>query len=334
MRAILSTQPGPADTLVLRNLDDPAPASGEVLIDVHACGVNYPDVLVIEDRYQLRPPRPFSPGLELAGVVAALGSGVTAPGVGTHVIASCIHMGGMAEKVVVPASRVVPIPNNMPFDAAAALYTTYGTSLYALKDRARLRAGETLLVLGAGGGVGLAAVELGVALGARVIAAASSAAKVALAQSRGAAVGLVYPPGPFTKDGAKELATKFKSACGPNGWDVAYDGVGGDYSEAALRASGWGGRFLVVGFPAGIAKLPLNLVLLKSCDVVGVLWGVATSRDSQLMPRQIHELLALYEQGKIRPHISARFALERAGEAIAHLAARRALGKVVVTMRA
>ena len=238
----------------------------------------------------------------------------------------------MAEEMAVEASRLVPIPDRMPFDEAAAFLMTYGTSYYGLKDRGHLKPGQSLLVLGAAGGVGLAAVELGVAMGARVIAAASSQEKIDLCLAKGAASGLVYPLGPFDRDGQKALANLFKDACGTGGVDVIYDGVGGDYAEASLRSMAWEGRFLVVGFPAGIPRLPLNLTLLKSCDVVGVFWGAAVARDPTAHQQNVKELMALYTSGKIRPHVSERFPLARASEAIAHLASRKALGKVVVTM--
>ena len=240
--------------------------------------------------------------------------------------------GGMAEKLVVPVDRCVAIPDSMSFEDAASFLLTYGTSHYALKDRADLREGETLLVLGAAGGVGLAAVELGKAQGARVIAAASSEDKVALARQCGADAGVVYPSGPFDKAGAKALADRFKSACGPNGADVVYDPVGGDYAEAALRSIAWEGRFLVIGFPAGIPKIPLNLALLKSCQIIGVFWGAFSRRDPAGNERNTRELLELYARGAIRPQISERFPLDRAGEAIARLAGRKVMGKVVVTM--
>jgi len=259
-----------------------------------------------------------------------VGEGVTHLKPGQRVLAST-GSGGMAQKVAVDALRVVPIPDEMPFDEAAAFMMTYGTSYYALKDRAELKSGETMLVLGAAGGVGLAAVELGKAMGARVVAAASSQEKVDLAIAHGAESGVVYPSGPFDKDGKKALSGLFKDACGPNGWDVAYDGVGGDYAEAAIRASGWGGRFLVIGFPAGIPAVPLNLTLLKSCSLVGVFWGAAVARDPKGHAQNVKELMALYSEGKIRPHVSERFPLAKAGDAIAHLASRKAMGKVVVT---
>jgi NADPH2:quinone reductase len=220
----------------------------------------------------------------------------------------------------------------MPFDEAAAFLMTYGTSYYALKDRGYLKAGQSLLVLGAAGGVGLAAVELGKVMGARVIAAASSQEKVDLAISRGAESGMVYPEGPFDRDGQKALANLFKEACGPAGADVIYDGVGGDYAEASLRSIAWEGRFLVVGFPAGIPRLPLNLTLLKSCDVAGVFWGAAVARDPAAHQLNVQDLMDMYAAGKIRPYISEVFPLSRAGAAITHLASRKALGKVVVTM--
>jgi NADPH2:quinone reductase len=329
MKAVLSKVVGGPETLVVEDLPEPTAGPGQVLLGVKACGVNYPDVLIIQDMYQFKPPRPFSPGGEVSGVVEAVGEGVTAVKVGDRVLASTGN-GGMAEKLVLDAARVTPIPDSMPFDEAAAFMMTYGTSWYALKDRGHLKAGETLLVLGAAGGVGLAAVELGKAVGARVIAAASSQEKVDLAIRHGAESGVVYPTGPFDKDGAKELAKLFKDACGPDGWDVAYDAVGGDYAEATIRAAGWGGRFLVIGFPAGIPKVPLNLTLLKSCDIVGVFWGAAVARDPKAHQQNVKELMDMYAAGKIKPYVSERFPLEKAGDAIAHLAARKAMGKVVV----
>ena len=331
MRALLSKTPGPAQTLLVEEVPDPTPGAGQVLIDVKACGVNFPDVLIIEDRYQSRPPRPFTPGIEVAGVVTMLGPDMTEPGVGQRVVAS-VRWGGLAEKAVIDVDACSLIPDFLPFDVAASLVTTYGTSLYALKERGRLNPGETLLILGAAGGVGLAAVELGKTMGARVIAAASTKAKVDLALSSGADVGVVYPAGPFDKEGARAMATLFRQACGTKGWDVVCDAVGGDYTEAAVRASGWGGRLLVIGFPAGIPRLPLNLALLKSCEIVGVFWGAAVARDPSLNARMMTELIALYRRGKIRPYISERFPLERASDAIAKLANRSATGKLVVVM--
>ena len=331
MRAVLSKAVGGPDTLVLEEVPTPEPGPGQARVAVKAVGVNYPDVLIIEDRYQFKPPRPFSPGGEFSGVVKAVGAGVTAVKPGDRVFGN-MGSGGMAEEILAPADRLTPMPDGMPFDEAAAFLMTYGTSWYGLKDRGRLQAGETLLVLGAAGGVGLAAVELGAAVGARVVAAASSEEKVQAARERGAHEGVVYPAGPFDKDGRKQLAQLFKDAVGPDGAHVTYDAVGGDYAEAALRASAWDGRFLVIGFPAGIPAIPLNLTLLKSCNIVGVFWGAAVARDPAGHQRNVAELMDLYAAGKIKPHVSARYPLERAGEAITHLAERRAIGKVVVTV--
>lgn len=331
MKAILSKTPGGPDTLVLADLPAPQPAAGEVRIKVHACGVNYPDTLMIEDKYQFRPDRPFTPGGEVAGEIDALADDVTGFKIGDKVIA-LVGWGGMAEWVVTNAAKCMPMPADMPFDEAAAFIFTYGTSYYALKQRGSLAAGDTLLVLGAAGGVGLAAVELGHVMGARVVAAASSQEKVDLAKARGAEVGVVYPAGPFDKAGVKELAQKFKDAVGKPGADVIYDAVGGDYAEAALRAIAWQGRFLVVGFPAGIPSIPLNLTLLKGCQIVGVFWGSFTDREPDVNLQNGRELVELYSKGRIKPYVSVRYPLAEAGRAISDLAERRALGKVVVML--
>jgi NADPH2:quinone reductase len=331
MKALLSKSVGGPDTLVLEDLPDPIPGPGQVRLAVKACGVNYPDLLIIEDKYQFKPERPFAPGGEVSGVVEAVGAGVKRLKVGDRVIGSC-GWGGMATKLVLEEERCIPFPDAMPFEVASALILTYGTTIHALKDRAKLQAGETLLVLGAAGGVGLSAVELGKAMGARVIAAASTEEKLSFAKKHGADAGVVYPGGPFDKAGQKALADLFKKACGEKGADVIYDPVGGDYSEAALRSIAWEGRFLVVGFPAGIPRLPLNLTLLKSCQVVGVFWGAFAKRDPAANAANIAQLMSYYAEGKISPLISDKFPLERAGEAIAKLSARQAVGKIVVTM--
>ncbi len=329
MKMVSSRAPGPPETLAVEEVPDPVPGASQVVIAVKACGVNFPDALIIEDRYQVRPERPFAPGAEVAGVVEALGEGVTTLTVGQRVIGFS-SWGGMAEKLAVDAGRCMPMPDAMPFDEGAALVMTYGTAHYALKRRADLKAGETVLVLGASGGVGLAAVELAKAAGARVIAAASSLEKALFARAAGADETMVYPKGPFDKDGAKALSNLFKTACGAGGAQVVVDPVGGDYAEAALRAIDRGGRFLVIGFPAGIPRLPLNLVLLKGCQVVGVDWGAEVVRNPEGLARDVRELLDLYARGLIRPRISERFPLAQAGEAISRLASRQALGKVVV----
>jgi NADPH:quinone reductase len=329
MKALLSKQPGGPDTLVLEDIPDPVPGAGQVRIAVRACGVNFPDMLIIQDLYQHKPPRPFAPGAEVAGVIDAVGEGVAHVRVGDRVMLSPAR-GGMAQKAVGLAGNCWKIPDAMPFDEAAALLMTYGTSQHALKDRAQLKSGETLLVLGAAGGVGLAAVELGKATGARVVAAASTAEKLALARDHGADEGVQYPVGPLDKTQARALTDRFKAACGADGAQVIYDGVGGDYTEAALRAIGWQGRHLVVGFPAGIPKLPLNLPLLKSCQIVGVFWGEFTTRYPAQHAANVEALMALYRDGRIKPAVTERFALARGGEAIARLGSREARGKIVV----
>jgi NADPH2:quinone reductase len=331
MKALLSTRPGGPEALVLGELPEPSVGPGEVRVAVRACSVNFPDLLIIQDLYQFKPPRPFAPGAEVAGVVDAVGGGVGNVRVGDRVLLGPVR-NGMAEKAVGPAHHCWKIPDAMPFDEASALLMTYGTSHHALKDRAGIRPGETLLVLGAAGGVGLAAVELGKAMGARVVAAASSDAKVALACRHGADAGVQYPAGSLDKAAARALTDHFKEACGPGGAQVIYDAVGGDYSEAALRAIGWEGRHLVVGFTAGIPKLPLNLPLLKGCQIIGVFWGEFTNRDPSRHAQNVAELLGLYRDGRIKPAITERFPLARGAEAIARLGSRDARGKLVVTI--
>ena len=331
MRAVLSKAPGGPETLVVEDVLDPTPKAGEVVIEVKAVGINYPDTLIIEDKYQFRPERPFSPGAEVAGVVEAVGEGVKGVAKGDRVIA-VPGWGGLVERLAVRVETVIPIPEAMSFEEAAALIMTYGTSYYALKDRAQLKAGETLLVLGAAGGVGAAAVELGKAMGARVVAAASTNDKVQFALDLGADNGLIYPTGPMDRAAQKELSGEFKLATGRDGADVVYDAVGGDYADPALRAMDWNGRYLVVGFPAGIPSLPLNLTLLKSVSVIGVFWGAAVMRDPKAHAANMAELMQMYADGKIRPRVSKTFPLEKAGEAIKALGDRQALGKIVVTV--
>ena len=330
MKALLSTEPGPPETLRLSEVPDPEPAPGELLVRVHACAINYPDVLIIEDKYQFRPPRPFAPGGEVAGVVESVGEGVSGWKVGDRLIAYQGH-GGLAEKVAVPAAHAFSLPEAHGFEEGSTLLITYATVIHALWDRGRLNAGETLLVLGAAGGIGIASIELGKARGARVIAAVSSDDKAEAAREAGADQVIVYPRGPFDKDGQKALAEQFKGAIGPNGADVILDPVGGDYAEPALRSIAWEGRYLVVGFPAGIPRLPLNLTLLKSCDICGVFWGAFAARDPKANSAHVAELFRLWEAGRIRPRVSATFPLERGGDAIATMSARQAIGKLVVT---
>ena len=331
MKALLSRAPGGPETLRIEDVPDPKPSPGELLVRVRACAINYPDVLIIEDKYQLKPPRPFAPGGEIAGEVQAVGEGVEGWSRGDRLIA-VTGFGGLAEKIVISAKSAIRLPSERSFVDGSALLLTYATSIHALIDRGRLQAGQTLLVLGAAGGVGLAAVEIGKALGARVIAAASSEEKAKAAREAGADAAMVYPAGPFDRDGQKALSGMFKEAVGPSGADVIFDPVGGEYAEPALRCVGWEGRYLVVGFPAGIPKLPLNLTLLKSCDVCGVFWGAFAARDPKRNAEHVEQLFRWWEEGRISPRVSATYPLERAHEAIAALAARKVIGKLVVTL--
>lgn len=331
MKALLSHEPGGPETLRLDDVSEPQPGPGELLVRVRAAAINYPDVLIIEDKYQLKPPRPFAPGGEIAGEIEAFGEGVEGWSAGDRIVA-VTGFGGLAEKVVVSAKSAFRLPEERSFEDGAALLLTYATSIHALLDRGKLQAGQTLLVLGAAGGVGLAAVELGKAYEARVVAAVSSEEKAQAAREAGADEAIVYPTGPFDRDGQKALAQLFKDAVGPAGADAIYDPVGGDYTEAALRSIAWEGRFLVVGFPAGIAKLPLNLTLLKSCDVCGVFWGAFAARDPKANAAHVDTLFQLWRKGMIAPRISETYPLERAGEAIRAMSERRVVGKLVVTL--
>jgi NADPH2:quinone reductase len=328
VKALLSHEPGGPETLRLEEAADPVAGPGELLVRVRACAINFPDVLIIEDKYQLKPQRPFAPGGEIAGEVLSVGEGAGGWSAGDRLIAA-LGFGGLAEQVVVPADRAIPVPTERSFEQGSALLMTYATAIHALVDRGKLEAGQTLLVLGAAGGVGIAAVEIGKALGARVIAAVSSEEKAEVAREAGADAALVYLSGEVEQ---KALSQLFKGAVGPTGADVILDPVGGIYTEAALRSIAWEGRFLVVGFPAGIAKLPLNLTLLKSCDVCGVFWGAFAARDPKRNAAHIEQLFRWWGEGKIAPRISATYTLERAGEAIAALRDRKAVGKLVVTL--
>lgn len=329
MRAVLSKAPGGPETLAIEEVLDPTPETGEVVVDVKAVGINFPDTLIIEDRYQFRPERPFSPGAEFAGVIEAVGEGVKGLFKGDRVIAAP-GWGGLAERVSVPADLVAKLPDAVSLEQGAGLTMAYGTVYYALKDRAKLQPGERLLVLGAGGGVGSAAVEMGKAMGADVVAAASTNEKVQFALSLGADNGLIYPADKMDRAAQKALAQEFKLACGRDGADVVLDPVGGDYAEPALRAMDWNGRYLVVGFTAGIPALPLNLALLKSVSVMGVFWGAHRAREPELHRANIDDLLEMAAQRRIRPRISRVFAFEQTADAIRSLADRTATGKVVV----
>ncbi|WPB55400.1 NADPH:quinone oxidoreductase family protein [Xylophilus sp. GOD-11R] len=325
MKAMLCHAYGPPDSLRLEEVPSLQPGPGQVVIAVAAAGVNFPDTLIIQGKYQYKPDLPFSPGGEVAGTILRLGADVTGLRVGDRVLAP-LGWGGYAEEAIAEAWRVLPIPDEMDFDTASAFVLTYGTSHHALKDRARLQPGETLLVLGAAGGVGLAAIEIGKAIGAHVIAAASTDDKLALCTEHGADEVVHY--------GRDDLRTRLKEITGDRGVDVVYDPVGGRLSEAALRSTAWNGRFLVVGFAAGdIPAIPLNLPLLKGCAIVGVFWGAFARKQPEVNALNMRELFGWFRDGRVRPHICARFPLARAGEAMQALAGRGAKGKVVITVR-
>lgn len=329
MKALISEQAGGPDTLVLTTLPEPEAGAGDLLVSVEVCAVNYPDSLIIEDKYQFRPVRPFSPGGEIAGIVKAVGSNISGWQVGDRMIAAIIH-GGMAETIAVPADAAFRMPEAISFAEGASLLITYATTLHALVDRGKLVAGETLLVLGAAGGTGVAAIEIGKALGARVIAGVSSPEKAAAVKELGADDVVIYPRGPLNGEAAKALSLQFKHAVGSAGANVIYDPVGGDYMDPALRAIAWEGRYLVIGFTAGIPKLPLNLPLLKSCDIRGVFWGGFVQKNPDHNRANVDQLFAWCLEGKIRPRINHRFPLEQGGKAIEMLKERHAIGKIVV----
>jgi NADPH:quinone reductase-like Zn-dependent oxidoreductase len=329
MKALLSYETGGPETLRIGEIDKPEAGPGQVLIAIKACAVNYPDVLMIIDQYQFKPERPFAPGGEISGVVEAVGEGVSDFAVGDRVLAMCGNS-GMAEYAAVPSTSAFKLPDDVRFEDGSAMILTYGTTIHALQDRGDMAAGETLLVLGAAGGVGLAAVEIGKAMGARVVGAVSSEEKAEAVRQAGADDTLIYDRGPFDKDASKALSAAFKDKVGPDGANVIYDAVGGDYSEPALRSIAWEGRFLVIGFPAGIPKLPLNLTLLKSCDVRGVFWGAFAARDPQHNRANVAQLFDWWREGKIAPKVTEVFAFENGGDAIAKMGARKAIGKLVV----
>jgi NADPH2:quinone reductase len=322
MKAILCKTWGLPDTLVVEDLPDVVPGAGQIAIDVHAAGVNFPDVLIIQNKYQFRPELPFTPGSELAGVIRAVGEGVTGFKAGDKVLAF-VSQGAFAQQIAVPAKMAMPMPPGLDFDTAAAVTLTYGTSHHAVVDRAQLKAGETMLVLGAAGGVGLAAIEIGKALGARVIAAASSDEKLEVCKAHGADATINYS--------TLDLREAIKSATDGKGPDVIYDPVGGSYAEPAFRSIAWRGRYLVIGFANGeIPKLPFNLPLLKGASIVGVFWGEFAKREPKANAAAMQELMKWMAEGKIKPHISGRYALAETAQALNDMAARKVTGKVVI----
>ncbi|MGB5863183.1 MAG: NADPH:quinone oxidoreductase family protein [Sulfitobacter sp.] len=329
MKAMLSHECGGPETLKLTELETPQPGKKQVRIRIRAAGLNFPDTLIIKDMYQMKPPRPFAPGGEVAGEVDALGEGVTGLSIGDRVLAMS-GFGGFASHICIDAERVMKIPDAMPFDEASCLVLTYGTSHHALKNRAEIKAGESLLILGAAGGVGAAAIELGKAAGARVIAAVSSEQKAQFCRGLGADKTIIYTRDMDDRDAQKAFSAQIKKLAGGDGVDVVYDAVGGAYAEPAVRALAWKGRFLVVGFPAGIPKIPLNLTLLKGCQIVGVFWGAHTLREPEMHAENMTDLFRMYADGQIKPRISARFPLERAADALTLMMDRKVQGKVVL----
>jgi NADPH2:quinone reductase len=326
LKALLCKQFGPPESLVLEDVPSPKPGAGEVVVSIKAASVNVPDVLIIQNRYQFKPPLPFSPGSELSGVVKEIGEGVKNVKPGDKVIAFTTF-GAFAEEVKTESGRLLPMPEGMSYAEAASFVLTYGTTDHALRDRGKLQAGETLLVLGAAGGVGVAALEIGKALGARVIACASSDEKLAVCRQHGADETINYA--------SEDLRERIKALTGGKGVDVIYDAVGGQYTEPAFRSIAWRGRHLVIGFAAGdIPKLPLNLALLKGAAVVGVFWGDFTRREPKLFAESAGQLARWYREGKLKPHVSATFPLAQAADAMNLLASRKAKGKVVVTIGA
>ena len=323
MKAVLCKSHGMPDTLVVEDVPSPDLTEGQVLISVKACGVNFPDTLIIQGKYQFKPDLPFSPGGEVSGVIKAVGDGVTNVSVGDRVIAFSTW-GGFAEELAVDANRLIRMSDKMEFEKASAFILTYGTSYHALKDRANIQPGETLLVLGASGGVGLAAIQLGKAMGARVIAAASTKEKLDVCAVNGADELINYS--------SEDLRARVKEITQGAGVDVIYDPVGGPLSEKALRDMSWRGRFLVVGFAVGeIPKVPLNLALLKGCSIVGVFWGDFTRREPALNEANNQELMRLFEAGKISPHIHKVYPLTQASEALNELLDKKVSGKVVLS---
>jgi NADPH2:quinone reductase len=326
MKALLCKQFGPPESLVLEEVPSPKPGAGEVVISIKAASVNFPDVLIIQNKYQFKPPLPFSPGSELAGVVKQVGAGVSNVKPGDKVIAFTAF-GAFAEEVKTEAARLLPLPEGMSYEEGASFILTYGTTDHALRDRGQLKPGETLLVLGAAGGVGVAAIEIGKALGARVIACASSDDKLAVCRQHGADECINYA--------TEDLRERIRALIPGKGVDVIYDAVGGPYSEPAFRSIAWRGRHLVIGFAAGdIPKLPLNLALLKGASAVGVFWGDFTKREPQAFAESARQLARWYRDGKLKPHISASYPLAQAAEAMNLLASRKAKGKVVIRIGA
>ena len=322
MKAVVCKAFGPPEELVVESMDDPVAGPQQLLLDVSAAAVIFPDTLMLEGKYQYSAPPPYVPGGEVAGVVIGVGDGVTGWSVGDRVLGALGATGGYAELAAISAASARRLPESVDFAAAAGLNYAYGTTLYALQHRAALREGETLLILGAGGSVGLSAVEIGKIMGARVIAAASTEEKLDVCRQRGADETINYS--------TEDLKNRAKELTDGKGVDVVYDCVGGDYAEQALRAIAWEGRFLVIGFTAGIPSIPLNLTLLKSCQIVGVFYGAMTAREPARAAEISDRLIDWLASGKLQPYVSARYPLDRAGEALRSMMDRTVVGKVVI----
>ena len=332
MKALQCVELGGPDKLKINELDSPSATPGHVVKDVKSGSINFPDVLMIQGLYQFQPPLPFTPGGESAGIISEVGEEVTNFKVGDKVFAMT-GTGAFAEKILAHEASCTLIPDSMDYDSAGALSMTYGTSLYALKQRANIQPEETLLVLGASGGVGIAAIELGKAMGAKVIAAASTQDKIDMCMAHGADEGFIYPSGNLDRDQQKELSNKIKELTGGVGANVVYDPVGDSYSEPCLRATAWEGRYLVIGFAAGeIPKMPLNITLLKGCQIVGVFWGAWVGMYPDENNKNFAELFKLHAEGKINPEVSQKYSLEDSADAFLHLANRKAKGKVIINM--
>ena len=329
MKAFLCKEFGPVDSHTVEEIEDPVAGPGQVVVNIKATGISFPDVLIVQGLYQFKPPFPFSPGSEISGVVSSLGEGVTMHKVGDRVMGS-IGSGGLREKGVYLEQQLMPLPESMDFNTAAGFPLNYGTTYHAFKQRGELKEGQSVLVLGAGGGLGITAIHIAKAMGARVIAAASSQEKIDLCKKEGADEGIIYERD-MDRDLQKKFSDEIKELTG-GGVDMIYDLVGGDYAEPALRAIARHGKYLVIGFTAGIPKMPLNLTLLKECQIVGVFWGQFAAIDHAENAQNFKELFELHAEGKIKPFVTETYSLEESAKAIKTLEDRKVLGKVVVNM--
>ena len=329
MRALICNEFGPVESHKIEEVDDPIAGPGQVVVDIKATGISFPDVLIVQGLYQFKPPFPFSPGGEISGIVSSVGEGVTQFKEGDRVVGS-VGSGGLAEKGAYFEQQIMPLPESMDFETAAAFPLNYGTTYHALKQRGELKEGQTLLVLGAGGGLGITAIHVAKAMGAKVIAAASSQEKIDLCIKEGADEGIIYQRD-MDRDLQKKFSDDIKEVSG-GGVNMIYDLVGGDYAEPALRAIARHGKYLVIGFTAGIPKMPLNLTLLKECQILGVFWGQFAGIDQAENAQNFKELFDLHADGKIKPFVTESYSLDESAKAIKTLEERKVLGKVVVSM--